>query len=431
VIGAYRLSAQIAQGGMATVHLGQLQGPAGFSRVVAIKRLRRDFASDAQLVTMLLDEARTSARVRHPNVVPTLDVVVASGEVLLVMDYVHGESLMRLLAAQRERASPMPVAIALAIVVGALRGLHAAHEAKDQTGAPLELVHRDLSPHNILVDTSGTARVSDFGVAKARGRHQVSTVGELKGKASYMAPEQVHGDVSPRSDVFSMGVVLWEALTGDRLFDGKSDGEILAAVMLTKVPPARSKNPAVSEALDGVVRRSLSRRKEDRYATALELADAIEACAPRAGAAEVARWVEGLVGETLAAREQQLVALECVTSHERVEVGALLTRLPRRVRRAAPLALTGVVVLAAVLGLARVARVGTPPPTATSGADLAPSGVRNDPAEDPASLEPHEDELGPPTAPPRRHMRRAPKRDCDPPYVTSTNGRKIYKRQCF
>jgi len=162
----------LASGGMATVHLGRLIGPAGFSRTVAIKRLHDQFASDPQFVSGLLDEARLTARIRHPNVVPTLDVVATGEQVLLVLEYVQGESLSRLLASSNERGERVPLPIVVSIIAGVLHGLQAAHEATSDKGEPLHIVHRDVSPQNVMVGVDGVARVLDFGVAKAVGRLQ-------------------------------------------------------------------------------------------------------------------------------------------------------------------------------------------------------------------------------------------------------------------
>jgi serine/threonine protein kinase len=193
VVGRYALYGAIAAGGMATVHLGRLLGPVGFSRTVAIKRLHAQFASDPEFVSMFLDEARLAARIRHPNVVPTLDVVATGGELFLVMEYVPGESIARLARALREQKQTLPTRILSAVMAGVLHGLHAAHEAKDERGHPLGIVHRDMSPQNVLVGTDGVARVLDFGVAKAAGRMQTTREGQIKGKLSYMPPEQLRG----------------------------------------------------------------------------------------------------------------------------------------------------------------------------------------------------------------------------------------------
>jgi serine/threonine-protein kinase len=224
VVGRYVLHGEIASGGMATVHFGRLVGPAGFARPVAIKRLRPQFASDPEFVKMFLDEARLAARIAHPNVVPTLDVVDADDEVFLVMEYVQGVTLAQLARAAKRCGLPIPPSIAVAIVVGILQGLHAAHVARDDLGERLDLVHRDVSPQNALVGADGVTRLLDFGIAKASGRLQTTRDGQLKGKLSYMAPEQVRNEpTTPRTDIYAASVVLWELLTGQRLFYADSE----------------------------------------------------------------------------------------------------------------------------------------------------------------------------------------------------------------
>ncbi|MCL2451049.1 MAG: serine/threonine protein kinase, partial [Polyangiaceae bacterium] len=272
VLGRYALYDEIAAGGMATVHIGRLLGPVGFSRTVAIKRLHAQFAKDPEFVSMFLDEARLAARVRHPNVIGTLDVVALSGELFLVMEYVPGESFARLWRAARDSGRPIPVPTAVAIIVAVLEGLHAAHEATNDRGEPLGLVHRDVSPHNILVGTDGIARVLDFGVAKAAGRLQTTRDGQLKGKISYMAPEQVQGVVDRTTDVYAASVVLWEALTGHRLFFAENEARTLANVLYPKVDPPSRLARGVSATLDAIVLKGLSANPAHRYATAREMA---------------------------------------------------------------------------------------------------------------------------------------------------------------
>src|SRR3954467_5396427 len=215
LIDRYELHGEIASGGMARVHLGRLVGPGGFGRTVAIKRLHPHLAKEPEFVDMLTDEARVAGRLGHPNLVPTLDIVAAEGELFLVMEYVPGLTLSviaKRIGAQNER---VPLPIALSIMTGVLHGLHAVHEAKDERGLPLEVVHRDVSPQNILVGSDGVARVLDFGVAKAAGRAHGTQDGRIKGKFGYMPPEQLHGEVlDRRADVYAAGVVLWEALVG-------------------------------------------------------------------------------------------------------------------------------------------------------------------------------------------------------------------------
>src|SRR5580704_13437939 len=189
--GRYTIYGKIASGGMASVCFGRLLGGEGFARTVAIKRLHPHLAEDPEFRATLIDEARMAARIHHPNVVPTLDVVTADGELMLVMEYVRGESLARLLKIERARSRRVPLHIVSAIGSGSLNGLHAAHEATSDSGEPLGIVHRDVSPQNLLVGVDGLARVIDFGVAKAAGRLQTTSDGAIKGKVAYMAPEQL------------------------------------------------------------------------------------------------------------------------------------------------------------------------------------------------------------------------------------------------
>ncbi len=310
-IGRYALHTEIASGGMAAVHIGRLLGPVGFARTVAIKRLHPPLAKDPEFVAMFLDEARLAARIRHPNVVSTLDVVATEGELFVVMEYVPGESLARLLRVVRTNKEMVPVPIAATIMVGVLHGLHAAHEARDERGEPLRIVHRDVSPHNILVGTDGDAHVIDFGIAKARGRMQVTRQGQIKGKLSYMPSEQLLGHgLDHRADIFAASIVLWEALTGQRLFQGVDDGEVYAKVLLGKVDPPSLYARGLSPSIDAIVLRGLARERNDRYSTAREMALALEEAVALAPASQVGSWVEALVGEALAERTEQIAGIE-------------------------------------------------------------------------------------------------------------------------
>jgi serine/threonine protein kinase len=305
VIGRYLLCGAIASGGMATVHLGRLVGLAGFSRTVAIKRLHPHFARDPEFVAMFLDEARLAARIRHPNVVSTLDVVVLRGELFVVMDYVHGEALSRLVRA----SGPLPPAIAASVISGVLYGLHAAHEARNDDGTPLHIVHRDVSPQNVLVGVDGIARVVDFGVAKAVGRLQTTREGALKGKISYMSPEQVSSDaVDRRTDVYAASVVLWEMLAGRRLFSGDAEVRVLQQVMQGPADPPSRYAPVPRE-LDALVMKGLSRRPEDRYATAYEMAEAIQRIA-FATPGQVSEWVQKTCGQVIEQRARKVAEVE-------------------------------------------------------------------------------------------------------------------------
>jgi hypothetical protein len=284
--GRYELGERLGAGGLATVYRGRLIAPGGFARPVAIKRLHPHWGRHAD-AAMFLDEARIASSIVHPNVVATLDVVAEADEYVVVMELVLGPTLERLLA----RGAP-PLPVTLRIVTDALRGLHAAHVATDAAGEPLHVVHRDVAPSNVLVGYDGVARISDFGVAKARGRLASTQNGEVKGHLSYMAPEQLVGDgIDARADTFGAGVILWEALTGRRLFHGETEAQIVYTLLERPIAPPRTIAPGIPEAVEAVVQRALEREPAARFPSARAMADALEASSPLATAREVAAWV--------------------------------------------------------------------------------------------------------------------------------------------
>jgi len=300
---------------MAVVHYGRLLGPVGFSRTVAIKRLHPQFAKDPEFVSMFLDEARLAARVRHPNVIATLDVVALEGELFLVMEYVLGESLARLLQLVRERGERVPLPVILSVVIGALHGLHAAHEARSERGTPLGIVHRDVSPQNLLVGADGVTRVLDFGIAKAASRVQTTRDGKVKGKVAYMPPEQVRGEtLDRRADVYAASVVLWEALTGRRLFAAEDSVAIMHNVLTEVVRPPSARAGGLPPALDALVLKGLSRARDGRFATAREMAVALEKIGAVAHPREVGEWVERIAGAALHGRAQSVARVESPTA---------------------------------------------------------------------------------------------------------------------
>jgi eukaryotic-like serine/threonine-protein kinase len=328
-LGRYSLFAKLASGGMATVYLGRLNGEVGFGRIVAIKRLHPHLASEPDFVSMFLDEAHLAARVRHPNVVPTLDVVTTDHELFLVMEYVRGESLGSLLRTANHAGESIPIPIVASALMGVLNGLHAAHEAEDEHGAPLEIVHRDVSPQNVFLGADGVTRVLDFGVAKAATRLQTTHEGQLKGKLSYMPPEQVHGVASRRTDIYSAGVVLWEALACRRLYTGDTDAQILAKVMEAAVKPPSRYNQAVPAELDRVVMKALARDPGDRYRTAQEMAEEIDAAVRPASSVKVAEWVARVAAVKLAARDALVAQVESGSSpHSGPHAERFLRSLP-------------------------------------------------------------------------------------------------------
>ncbi len=311
LVGRYRLYDAIATGGMAAVHLARVVGSAGFQRIVAIKRLHPHLAGDPKFAAMFLDEARVASRVHHPNVVGIIDVVAEAGELFLVMEYVRGESLSALLGAAKDQGAPPSVAVVSALLGGALYGLHAAHEACDEVGRSMEIVHRDVSPQNVLVGVDGIARVVDFGVAKAISRLETTRDGEIKGKLAYMAPEQLErGIVDRRTDVYAASVVLWEALTGARLFAADASGGVVLAVLENEVPPPSRLRPEIDSRLDAIVLCGTARDPAARFSTALEMAEELARVAPPASPRETADWVLRVGAENLTRRAQRVLELE-------------------------------------------------------------------------------------------------------------------------
>jgi eukaryotic-like serine/threonine-protein kinase len=312
VVGRYLVCTPLASGGMATVHLGRLLGLQGFTRTVAIKQLHPQFARDPEFVSMFLDEAKLASRIHHPNVVAPLDVVALEGEIFIVMEYVHGEALSRLM--DLAGTAPLPAPIACSILIQVLLGLHAAHEATDERGNALSIVHRDVSPQNILLGEDGQAKVVDFGIAKAARRVHSTADRKLKGKLGYMSPEQLRLQaIDRRSDVFSAGIVLWELLTGHKLFPFGEPAAVVAK-MLEFQPQAPSVlQRTISPELDQVVLRALQIDPEQRFQDARAMATELkEACAP-AGVLDVAAWVVQIAGPALGQRAAWVADAESIT----------------------------------------------------------------------------------------------------------------------
>jgi serine/threonine protein kinase len=278
----YELLEPIASGGMATVYRGRALGAGGFERLVAIKVMHEHLAVDPDFVTMFLDEARLAANIRHPNVVPTFDVQEDAHGVFIVLEYIEGSSLHGVLRVLRRHGEILPVGVTLRIMFDVLAGLHAAHDLVNMEGRPLGLVHRDVSPQNILVGNDGMGRITDFGIARAESRLTTTRGGQLKGRIAYMSPEVIRSERANRqSDVYAAGVVLWEMLTGESLFVADNDAALMACVLGGPKRTPREVNPEVPWQLDEVCMRALE-EPSDRYRTAAAFAEGLERAAEKA-----------------------------------------------------------------------------------------------------------------------------------------------------
>jgi hypothetical protein len=453
-IDRYELHDVIAAGGMATVHIGRLVGPAGFGRTVAIKRLHPHLAKEAEFVSMLTDEARVTGRIGHPNLVPTLDVVADRGELFLVMEYVTGLTLASLTRKASEQGERIPISVACAIMVGVLRGLDAAHEARDENARPLEVVHRDVSPQNIIVGADGLPRLLDFGVAKAAGRLQTTRDGQLKGKLGYMAPEQLGAlPIDRRTDVYAAAVVLWETLSGERLFDADDAAGTFGHILQKKIPPPSSQRGDVPPELDALILRGLEREPSLRFLRARDMATAIENNVSIARASEIADWV-AFFGEIELAERAELVA---AMSQSAGAPDARAPRLRTRRRMAVATIALGAATLVAVLRGAMKSEVTSDPAGSASRAGqqlpgVAPPAIAIEapPLESPsmAALDRSAESARGPTNTPspartataRAAAARAPAAAkprppkaaaCDPPFTIDEVGHKHYKVDCL
>jgi len=275
--GKYRLLGELGRGGMATVFLAAVEGPSRFTKLVVVKQLHQELSAELEFREMFMDEARLAARLSHPNIVQTFEVIEGDGKFLLVMEYLEGQPLSNVrsrLARKRVLGVPEQVRV----MADVLEGLHAAHEAKDWDGTPLSVVHRDVSPHNVFVTYEGLVKVVDFGVAKASTSSQRTQTGVIKGKISYMAPEQALGKrVDRRADVFAVGIMLWEAVAERRLWKDIPDPGIMHYLVSDQVPKLAEHAPNAHPLLIEVCNRALAVNPEERYATAADMRAALDA----------------------------------------------------------------------------------------------------------------------------------------------------------
>ncbi|HVH42087.1 MAG TPA: serine/threonine-protein kinase [Labilithrix sp.] len=299
-LGKYRLIAELGQGGMADVYLAiTSQGAAYFSKLVVIKRMKEHLVHDVEFMTMFVDEARIAARLNHPNLVQTLEVGESNGQHFLTMEYLDGQPLHRIL--NRARAD-FPTMTYLALLTDVLEGMHYAHELKDFDGTPLNIVHRDVTPHNIFVVYEGQVKVVDFGIAKAAGRMSETRHGVIKGKVAYMAPEQAMGQlVDRRVDVFAIGVMIFEAATRRRMWKGMKEEDIVRALIAGKIPAPKDVDPTVDDELNRICLRALEFSPDKRYPTAAALQEDLVAYlhtkGPRPSSRELGNFVAGLFAD--------------------------------------------------------------------------------------------------------------------------------------
>ena len=313
VVGRYMLHESIAVGGMSTVHVGRLVGDVGFARTVAIKQLNPSYLKQRQFVGMFMDEARVAGMIQHPNVAKSLDVVQLEGNVYHVMEYVHGVSLAQLLERVHDNAEHAPVKIIGSIVAQVLYGLHAAHEARDGEGDALHVIHRDVSPQNVLVGRDGAVRLIDFGVAKAAIQHEATRQGYVKGRLSYMAPEQIDRvPIDRRVDIYAAGVLLWEALVGKKFRSGLDAGDLLQEISEGDATPPSLFATHIPAGTDDLVLKALARKPDDRYQSALDFAEAVEEVLGTAQPHEVGEWVHLYGGHILSDRAKAIKRMEAI-----------------------------------------------------------------------------------------------------------------------
>jgi serine/threonine protein kinase len=393
----YRPILKIASGGMGAVYVGFHTGAAGFHRPVAIKRAHPHLLEDQEFRDMLVTESRLASLVRHPNVAGVCDVEEVNGELLLILDYIEGASLFELM----NGPTPLPPALALRIVLDVCQGLAALHSATDAKGNRLGLVHRDVSPHNILVGLDGVARITDFGIAKAV-EAAVSMTNGLRGKPGYMAPEYIKTRVATcAADIFGLGVVAWEAISRKRLFKVASDLETLDRVCNATIPPPSSAEDELPPEIEAVILQAIARSPQERHATTADFATKLELALYKTSLmtrhAVVGEFVRHLVGDKLEERRRLLacelppvrdsqntlesfdlsVKIETTKSMELPVSGGTIRTSRRRMKRTVTAALGAMTLVVAALGVQRGLLVPHVDPTALASAPPAavPTGL--------------------------------------------------------
>jgi serine/threonine-protein kinase len=303
----YRITERVAAGGMAEVFRGVAESMQGFKKNIAIKRILPALTKNKKFVAMFLDEARLSLVLQHANIVQVFDIAHTDDTYFIVMEYVDGVDLKALMEWRRKINRRIPIAHSLYMIMEICKGLSYAHELLNpDTSKPLGIVHRDISPPNVLISKQGEVKVVDFGLAKATSQIETTDPGVVKGKMSYLSPEAARGEeVDPASDIFAVGILLYEMLTGKRLFYGETDYQTVELVRNAKIPPIKPQNPQVEPELEDIVRKALARRKEDRYQSATDLQDALAQYSYSRGLKVISRDIAELVRQCLDDRAAQ------------------------------------------------------------------------------------------------------------------------------
>lgn len=300
--GKFFLVASLGAGGMGDVSLAVTESSMGVKKLVVVKRLLLEHATNPGAREMFLDEGRLAVRLNHPNVVQTYEVGLQAENVFIAMEYLEGQSLNRVASRVLASKAEVPNVVWARVVSEALRGLHYAHELTNYDGTPLHIVHRDLSPQNLFITYDGIVKIVDFGIAKSDGQAAKTQLGMIKGKVAYMAPEQVDpsNEIDRRADIFVLGIVLWELVTGQRLMKGNSVLQTFQRIALDVSPRASSVAPGIDPELDAIIARALEKRPEDRFQTAQEMREALESYIETVGGAWQADRIGGVVSELFA-----------------------------------------------------------------------------------------------------------------------------------
>jgi serine/threonine-protein kinase len=306
-LGKYRLIAELARGGMGVVHLAVLKGLGGFTKLLVIKELRPELANDPAFVAMFFEEARVAARLSHPNIVQTIEVGSQDSRHFLAMEYIEGPSLQKFARRAHRRGKPVPLSVHLYLMTEMLLALEYAHSLSERDGTPVGLVHRDVSPHNVLVTYDGHVKLVDFGIAQTAAAAEATHAGVLKGKMMYMAPEQAACEpVDRRADVFSAGLVLWEAIVGRQAWEGQRDAEILRHLVAGEIPRVRDALPEIDANLMAIVDRATRAEPADRYPTALAMRNDLERYRTQLGDDTGATEVGALLSQLFAEDRERL-----------------------------------------------------------------------------------------------------------------------------